>query len=344
MAVPVSLLNTLSLPDFTSLTEQQFIEGESLVDDYAAARSLFVEVPIPKNSGSTKQFNEVDSETYAAFKAEGADAKKARVVMGYSLTMTKRRFAKEIDITFEMRDENRHPEVVSQLTNLSTFCWQRMAIDLTHRLTFATAVSYADMDGETVGTTVGDGLALVSAVHTLSGSATTYSNVITGNPIFSKGGFQIARDQANKQILSNFGEFRVMNFDTVVTGDDPATIDEVNILKVSTTDPTQNNPGVVNSYRGSFRHVILPRLATTAVGARDTTKDKYWAYIATSGVGGQRWEAYFGIWEAPHLIAPAPGNNAENVHSDTWSFGTRVGYGICTVSPKGFLLSTGVGA
>jgi len=67
------------------------------------------------------------------------------------------------DITFEMRSENRHVEVVNSLTNLATFSPQRAAIDLTHRFTFATATSYVDMDGDTVSTVVGDGLALVSA-------------------------------------------------------------------------------------------------------------------------------------------------------------------------------------
>jgi hypothetical protein len=35
-------------------------------------------------------------------------------------------------------------------------------------------------------------LALISTVHTLTGSATTYSNQITGNPQFSKGALENA--------------------------------------------------------------------------------------------------------------------------------------------------------
>lgn len=344
MAVAQSLINTISLPDLTSLTQQRFVQGASLVMDYEPVKSLYISDDAPANTGSTKQYNEIDGETYASYKPEGADASKARVIMGYSKTMTKRRFAKEIDITYEMRNENRQVEIVSQLTNLSQFCYQRMALDLTHRFTFCTATSYTDMDGESVSTTVGDGLALVSSVHTLTGSSTTYSNVITGNPVFSKGAFQVARGLANTQMLTNFGDQRVLEFDTVVTGDDPATVDAVKVLIQSNTDPTQNNPGVVNTYSNMFRHVIIKRLATTATGARDSTKEKYWGFLATNGSPDQRWQAYLGIWEAPNLKTPSEGENGEDFHNDNWSFSVRAGYGIATVTAQGLLWSTGAGS
>jgi hypothetical protein len=340
----VSEINIISLPELVSLTRQRFVEGPMLVADYEAAKSLYITEQIAPNSGNTRQYNEIDGETYATFKDEGEDAAKARVIMGYNKTMTKRRFAKEIDITYEARTENRYPEIVSALTDLSTFCRQRMALDLTHRLSFCTATSYTDMDGETVTTTVGDGLALVSASHTLTGTSTTFSNVITGNPAFSPGAFQTARERTNTQILSHFGERRVMNFDVVVTSDDPATVDEVKKLLRSTSDPTQDNPSVINPQANMFRHVILPRLATTAAGAYDSTKAKYWGYVATTGAPQNRWQAYCGIWEEPNLKVPAPGNNGEDIHNDNWTFGTRGGYGIETVSPRGLLWSTGVGA
>ncbi len=315
-----------------------------MIKDLDLVRSLYYDEPIVKNTGSTRIFNEVDGETYGSNMPEGADATKARTVMGYTKTMTKVRRGKEIDITFQMRDENRYTDVIQKLTSLSTFNPQRLAIDLTHRLTFSTATSYVDMDGQTVDTTVGDTLALVSAVHTLTGTSTTYSNVITGNPSFSKGAFQVARYQADTQILNNFGDQRVMEFDTVVTGTDPATVDAVKVLIQSQTDPTQNNPGVVNTYANMFSHVALKRLATTATGARDATKDKYWGYLATGGDISTRWDARLGIWEENNLKVPAPGNNGENIHNDNWTYGCRMGYGIVTVSAKGFLWSTGLGS
>jgi hypothetical protein len=345
MPTPVTELSTITLSDFTSLVRQKMLGPDmALIQDYTQVSSLYVRDDNPPNQGNTKKYNEVDGQTYATYKPEGADAAKASVIMGYSKTGTKRRFAKEIDITYEMRTENRFPEVTAALTDLSNFCRQRMSIDLTHRLTFATATSYVDMDGQTVDTTVGDGLALVSAVHTLTGTSTTYSNVITGNPVFSPGAFQTARSIANTQIYSQFGDRRIFDFDTVFTSDDPATCDEVKMLLRSTSDPTQNNPGVINPQAGMFRHVILPRLATTATGAYDSTKAKYWGYIATKGSLYNRWQAYFGVWEEPHLLYPAPGNNGDDIHNDNWTYGTRAGYMIVTVGARGFMLSTGLGA
>ena len=335
-------LNTVSISEFTDLVNRNWIIHNDMVK-VGPAKSLYIAEDMANHTGTSRRYTEIDVQTYASIKEEGADAGKATVQKGYEKDMTVRRFAKEIDITFEMRRFNKKPEIVSQLHALSHFCPQRMELDLTHRVTFATAVSYVDMDGQTVATTVGDGLALVSASHTVRGSASTFSNVITGNPAFSKGGLEVAEGLANTNIVSQFYERRVMNFNTIYTSDDPSTVNNVKQFLMSTTDVDQNNPGVVNVYKGKYQHAILPQLATDAAGAYDSTKAKYWG-IVCSGQGVNGWQAYCGTWEAPNLKTPAPGNNGENVSNDNWTYGTRCSYGIATVSPKGFLLSTGLGA
>ena len=78
------------------------------------------------------------------------------------------------------------------LRSLGEATRQRMELDLTHRFTFGTATSYTDLDGETVSTTVGDGLALFSASHTVPDSSTTYRNIVANNPVFSRGGLEAA--------------------------------------------------------------------------------------------------------------------------------------------------------
>lgn len=341
---PVSEISIASLSELVSLTRQRFTEGPALVQDYDKVRSLYILDPVGKNQGNTKKYNEIDGETYASNKPEGVDVAKARVGMGYNVTGTKKRIGKEIDITYEAMNENRYPEIVGGLTDLSTFCQQRMALDLTHRLTFATSTSYTDMDGDTVATVVGDGYQLVYATHKLSLSSTTYTNIITGNPAFSPGAFQVARQCAIVNTYSNFGEQRVMEFNVVATGNDPATIDEVRTLLRSTSDPTQNNPGVINPQANMFTHVVLDRLATTATGAYDSTKAKYWFYIATNGSPQNRWQAYFAIYEEPRLLTPSPTNNLEDAHADVSTFGCRAGYMITVVGSRGIFHSTGLGA
>src|SRR3990167_11544369 len=206
-------LNTVSLNDFVSLVRIEWVAKQDLIR--ADAEQLFIVRDMGYNNGESVRFKEIDAEEFATLKREGQDASKATVALGYEKDMTVRRFAKEISITYEMRRFNRAPEVTSKLTSLQSFGPQRMEIDLTHRLTFGTATSYTDMDGETVTTTVGDGLALVSAVHTLTESSSTYSNVITGKPQFSQGGLEVAELQANTQILDNFVNLRNMRFNVI---------------------------------------------------------------------------------------------------------------------------------
>src|SRR3990167_5196792 len=237
-------LNTVSLNDFVSLVRIEWVAKKEIIR--ADAEQLFIVRDMGYNNGESVRFKEIDAEEFATLKREGQDASKATVALGYEKDMTVRRFAKEISITYEMRRFNRAPEVTSKLTSLQSFGPQRMEIDLTHRLTFGTATSYTDMDGTSVTTTVGDGLALVSAVHTLNGSGTTFSNVITGNPVFSKGGLETAEVQANTQILSHLGERRIMNFNTIISGDDPTVVNNIKQFLNSVSDVDQNNPGVVN--------------------------------------------------------------------------------------------------
>lgn len=329
-----SLISSLSFSDFVDTTDRVHKMGESLVQDLAAAKSLFIVENVPSHTGSQRIYDEYDTETYAKYKAEGADASKVKAIKGWSKTCVMRRYAAEIDITWEMRNVGKDQDIVRRMTSLATYCPQRMALDLTHRFTFATSTSYTDMDGETIDVSGGSttATALVDSTQDLTGSTSTYSTVITGTPNFSKGAFQVAKERANTQIVSNFNERRIMNFNTVVTGDDPATVDDVMVLQKSKTDPTQNNQGVVNTYAGGFRHVILPRLATDALGAYNSAKAKWWFYVAAG-----EWQGHVGIWETPNLKTPATGNNGEDIHNDNWTFGTRGAYGICHVVARGVL-------
>lgn len=327
-------LNTVSFSDFTDLTMKSYVLNQAMVPE--SARSLFIKETVGAGQGNTKRFDEVDSETYASNKAEGAKAKKARFGIGYNKTMTKKRIAIEIDISQEMRDENRYSEVGTLIRNLAHFCPQRIELDLTHRLTFATSTSYTDRDGDTVSTTGGDGLAIVSTVHTLRNSSLTWSNQVTGNPVFSQGALESAELLTTTNILSNFGERRVMNFNTIVTSDNQTVVNSVKQFLNSTADVNQDNSAVINVYKGKYSHVILPQLATTATGAVDSTKKNWW-FLVASGQGQMGWQAYYGEWEAPHMKPMTP--NAEDFSADVWTYGTRAGYGIVVVTGRGLIAS-----
>lgn len=328
-----SHITSLVFSDFVDTTDRIHNMGDTLVNDLEAVKSLYQVSMIPKGTGSQRIHDEYDTETYARLKIESGDISKVKAIKGWSKTATMRRFGAEISISWEMRNVGKDREVINRLTSLAKYCPQRMAIDLTHRFTFATSTSYTDMDGETVDVSMGSttSTALIDSTQDLTGSTSTYSSVITGTPYFSKGAYQVARERSNTQIVDNFNNRRIMKFNTIVTSDDPATVDEVQILKRSTTDPTQNNPGVVNTYKG-FDHVILPRLATDANGAYNSAKAKWWFYVAAG-----EWPAYLDIYEEPTLSTPMTGNNGEDIHNQDWTFTSTCAYAICVVVARGCL-------
>lgn len=329
------LLNTVTFPEFTDLVRRKFVQNQQMAATDPVL-SLFIKDSIGKGQGNTKLYQEIDTETFGRTKREGERSKKAKVGTGYSVTLRKKRIAMEIDITQEMRDENRYAEVGTLITNLSQFCPQRLALDLTHILTFADATSYTDMDGETVDLRVGDGKSLVNTAHDLKYSSVTYSNRVTGNPVFSKGALEAAETLATTNIYSNFGEKRVINFNTIITGEDPNTVHAVQQFLKSTTDNTQDNPNVINTRQNMYRHVVLPYLATTATGAYDSTKRRYW-FLASTGVGYNGWQAIYAEYEAAHM-KPVTENGANHDYSaDVWTYGVRHGRGIKAISGRGII-------
>jgi len=331
-----TLLNTITLPEFTDLVEKEFVQFNQMVEPMA--QQLFITDNLTEHTGNTRRYDEVDGETFGSNKPEGVDAVKARVGVGYNMTMTARRRAKEIDITWEMRRYNRRPDVVNKLTSLNHFIPQRADIDLTHVFTFATSSSYVDMDGVTITTTVGDGNPLAYATHALPFSSTTYRNRLNGDAVFSQGSLESMQTLADSDTYSLFGDKRVMNYNTIVTSSDPGTIRDVRQVLESTADVDAAHAGVLNTYRGAFRHVILPWLATTATGARDATKRQWW-FLLASGQGTSGWQGYYGIFESANLKTPSAGNNGEDVHNDNWTYGTRGSDGIVVLSGRGFLAS-----
>lgn len=330
-----TLLNTITFPEMTDLIRREWVATQNMIKPQAL--QLFITDPIGKGKGNTKRYDEIDTETYAKLKRQGEAVQKASVGVGYNVTMTKKRIGLEIDITQEMRDENRYPEVGALITNLTHFCPQRIELDATHRLTFGQSTSYVDMDGETVDITGGDGLAIFSSVHTLKFSSTTWSNIVSGNPVFSQGALEAAELLTTTDILNNFGDKRVLTFNTIICGTDPNTKNAIKQFLNSTSDVDQNNPGVINTHQNAYKMLVLPQLATTALGANDSTKRRYW-FLAALQQGVNGLQAYYGQWEAPHMVAsPQSGNNMEDPHRDIWSWGTRAGYGFTIVSGRGII-------
>lgn len=328
---PVSLANEISLSDLTDLVRRNWTVMKNTLP--RRAKSLYNSEFVGAGQGSSKRIEEFDGQTFASYKPEGTNSAKAFVGAGYSTDMVARTFSKEIEITVEMRNDNRYAQIGQLITDLSTFCENRQDLDLTHRFTFATSSSYTDMDGETVTITMGDGNPLAYSAHTLAFSSTTYSTRLTGDPAFSQGSYEAIMIQATTQCYNNFGEQRMLDWNTIFTTQHQPTVRAVQQMLNSMADIDAVQAGIVNVYKNNMRHIVLPYLASTASGAYDSTKQRWWGVVAT-GMNGL--QAYVGDWISPTLKTPAPGNNGEDIHNYNWTYSAYCRYGITIVSAKGY--------
>lgn len=333
-------LNTASLGDFVQLANIIFEKRKMSLGQEARNSGMFMFYPMANNTGNTREYSEIDDNEYAKYKGEGDQAARGKVQQGYNKSLTSYRVAEDIGITYEMRSQNKYPEVTRRLTNLASKGVNRMELDLTHRITFAFSTSYTDMDGRTVDVTLGDGLALGSTVHKLKGTSTTYRNILANNPQVSLGAIEGMEKLIVEETLNQFGEKTTIPFDIIFSGDDPNTINTIrqHLQSTAAIDPGANS-GVINVYKGKYRHVILPRLATDANGAVDTTKRRYWGLASSMYTTG-----HFDVWEETRLKTPSALNAGEEFSTDDWNFGVRAGYGICIVNGVWIKISKGDGS
>ena len=290
------------------------------------------------NENLTSEFSTIDGFTFARRKTEGDDHFQASPNQGYTKNMTKYRVSLKATITWEMRKYDKYREMKKTLSGLGEASAQRMELDLTHRFTFGTATTYVDMDGVTVNITVADGLALFSTVHTVTGSSTTFRNRVANNPQFSKGGIEAAETLFTSQMIDHSGNKVVVTPDTIISTDDPNTVNTIREFLASTAAPEGAHEGITNVYRSKYMHKVLPYLATTNTGAYDSTKAKYWMLASVAHT-----DAVVEVSEAPHMTAPTPGGNAEDFDNEDWNFSTSAAYGIEIVDSRWIVLSSGDG-
>ena len=332
-------LNITILSDFVKNAQILWLKGAESVPQFARRSGLFKEVPIPQNTGNTREFSEIDLEEYAGNKGESAQSTRAKVQQGYTKVGTLYRISKDIGVSYEMRTQGKYPEIKDRLTNLGRIGFNRLDLDLSLRLAFGTATSYEDLAGETVDTTVGDGLQLFYTAHTLKGSATTFRNRLANNPQLSQGSLESMEKMRIENTYNQFGEKMTIPDDILWTTDDPNTVNNAKKILKSTASLEQGNAGVINTNQNKYRHVVLPRVAMTAVGAPDSTKAKYWG-VASSMMSC----AYLGIHEEPHMkLPPADGQSNEEFSTDDWNFGVRGGWMIVIAAASWIGFSSGDG-
>lgn len=332
-------MTTIGFNDFVKLADVIWIKAAMSVKNNMLDSGLVKRMNISKNTGNTREFSEIDENEYLSYKGEGDQAGRATVQQGYTKTMTAYRQAENFGITWEMRNHNKYPEVVSRIASNARKGWNTIDLDLSHRLTFGASTSYPDRDGRTIDTTTGDGYALFYSAHELKGSTTTFRNLLANNPKLSKGALESMERLAVEETYNQLGEKKSVEFNILWTTDDPNTVNTAKEYLQSVAGPEEAHSGVKNVYKGKYKHVILPRVATDANGATDTDKRYYWG-IASSDNSS----FYCGIWEEPHMIPPQANANSEDIQTDDWEFRVRAEYGITVVGASWIKASKGDGS
>lgn len=331
-------LSTVNLSDFVRNAEILFAKGAATFSPVLRGSGMVREVTIPQNTGNTREFSEIDLELYARFKGERDQSKYGKIQQGYSKTGTLYRVALSEAITYEMRTQGKYLDVQQRLLNLLPTAMRRMELDLSHRITFATATSYTDQDGRTIDTTVGDTLALASTVHIVRGASTTFRNRLANSPQLSRGALESMEKMRVENSINQFGQKVPVSDDILWTTDDPNTVNNARELLQATASVSSGiNSGVNNVYQAKYKHVILPLVATDKDGAVDTTKAKYWG-LASS----MRSAFYLGVHEEAHVISPEEVAGKDAL-TDDWVFNVRAGYMIVTPAAAWFSISLGDG-
>lgn len=331
-------VSTFELPQLNDLITRDFNDAIKSNPWELRNSNIVIETSMPKQSGAFTRYAEaLDLNELASSRPEGWQSRQARVQYWYEKDLEVNYVTLDLGITKKMRLTNKGWELDRVISRFVNRVPNRIEQDLANRFSFFSSTSYVNADGETVDITNGDGLARGSAVKTLTGSATTYSNIVPGNPAFSEWALELAEKLFVEATFNNLGDLMHMMPDTIITTRDPNTCHSVMKLLEANADTTSANSGTVNPWKNSwYTHLKVSRIATTAAGAPDTTKARYRA-LACSEYS----DFHLEMLESPYLLTPTAQNNGGDISTENWTYLAGSIYGICVVSGKWIKFSTG---
>jgi hypothetical protein len=207
----------------------------------------------------------------------------------------------------------KYREIEKKMRGLGEATANRIELDLTHLFTFGLQGStYVNMDGETVNCVTGDAVQIFSNSHTITGGSTNVDNY-NGTNAFNRTNLEAA-ERLFTNMVNNLDKKVTPKPDTIITGDDPAMINMVAefMKSVKAPDTAEN---AINVYSNKYKHIVLPYLASTNLGASTSTGRYYWMLADM-----KRKDAILEFSENPTFITPNPGGNGEDWDTDDWNF------------------------
>jgi len=280
----MSTINTASLPDMAANCKIMFLKGYDNVPQVILGSGIYKQIPWEKNTGDTMEVSRIDGEKFASKRVEGGRLQDRRFQQGYTKTMYLYEYAFKVGITKQFKRRANGADKLSlaeDLMRVGSTPIDRRELELTQRISNAGSTTFVNKDGETIDNTTGDGLAILSASHTLKGTSDTYNNIVTGNPRCSQGSLETALSIGSQNAKNQFGEVVGIEYTDIFYAKQNYTNDR--IIKQflnSTGDVDAAHQGITNVYRGTLRSHPLPYLATTVNGVFDSTKIEYWGIFS----------------------------------------------------------------
>lgn len=325
------MINTSNFPDFVANSTINFRRA---YDQYPKRAAQVYDIENTDLYTGTE--SSLDGFSVAKIKKQGSDFSYLDVAQGDSKTWTQYEVGGMTKITWMMRRTNKYSEMNKKISNLGASAAKRMEWDLTHRLTEADSTSYTNIDGDTVSTTTGDGFQLAYSAHTVT-SGDTYRNRVANNPVLSKGGLEAAEKLFATQMIDANGELILSEPDTIITSNDPNTVNTALEYLRSVSAPDAGVSGVENVYKGKYRLLVLPWLATTpSTGAYNSSDAKFW-FLADL----KHTDAICKVLQNPTFIAPTEGG--KEFETQDWKFACHAAYAIEIVRASWIVFSSGDG-
>lgn len=316
----------ISRANFADFSDNLTIYWDKKFDEFPKAADQIYQVH--RTEVDTGDMSSLDGFGFARRKNEGQDHAIGNPNQFYRKNWHTYEVSLEAKITWNMRRYDKYNEIQDRIRDLAESVAMRMELDKTHRLTFSNATSYTDMDGVSVNVATGDGLALIYSAHTVPGSATTFRNRVSGDPLLSQGGLEAAENLFSTQMITAGGILAIKRANAIIIGSDANTRNTAMKYLKSYADPEGNNAGVINPYEGSYKLVQLPYLATTAAGAYDSTKAHWWflADLTRKGL-----HAFIG--QDPTFIPPTEMDGKEFETMD-WKYAAFASYALVCNDPR----------
>lgn len=339
---PETLISQAALPATQDLIRKSFVK--SVYADGGDIRKVFMKKDVNESDmdawkTDTKRIMEVDKERGAGQKLPGQQSIKRGSATGYFKDIVR----KTVSIGKLVTGEEFKALTAYDLADFALTTGEdvvyKIELDMRNFLGLSTgATSYVDREGFTVDLTVGDGLAVFSAVHTLKYSTTTYSNIISGAPSFSENSITSAEDFFNYSATDNFNKRIDIKANTIITSKKATMVNRVSRMlgssaPIAVEGAANANSAVKNVNKDKYSHLVV-EFDVDASDVSNSALSYYWFLASLGKNPEQNFQAWYVSWMSPTV-------SGVEVDQDRWimSYYGRACYGIGALSGKGICVS-----